>query len=159
MFWNKKRDALFGFLRNSEPDSSISGFRELFFKRVAHEILSVGGKFDCRNIEGGRSFTIEITKRTKDRFLFHMTTSDHPPLNKKRITETLHERKLEALHFVVPRSVYEDFKTQRLDESESKSTGAETKKRKQRDESFNQYVIAIDLDTSTNFCSKCRSEI
>jgi hypothetical protein len=108
-----------------------------------------------------------------NKYLFQMTISDQHPINKPKMVEVLSKSGIKSLYFVVPRSKFDNFRKQRLDEKGGKGSAdvavaegdAEPpkKKHKQMGEKkktmdFDQYVVAIDYEipTSSTLCSKCR---
>ena len=75
-----------------------------------------------------------------DKFLFQMTVSTEHPIIGRKMDEILSATKLNGLYFVVPRTLFSDYKKQRVDYK--KYLGGNKRSRKF---DFEQFVVAIDI--------------
>jgi hypothetical protein len=172
LFSKYQHQNLCNFILYSEHSTISSGLRGNLFEAFAHRLLSNGGTYDCRSLDDGEKRCISLTALVTDRFtdikkciggkyfipwnpnypcidsiirnsfLFQMTVSNFHPINGSKMAEIMSDTKLKELYFVVPRSSFENFQKQRVDE---KKESAKNETNQNRELDLKQYVLAIDI--------------
>jgi hypothetical protein len=162
------------FLLQTESVGVLGSYRGHVFEAMAHNVLSAGGTFRIRPLDGGKVVDLELSKRKQQTFkkfdnvigddyfrptsksfacidslilswaFFQMTISDSHPIKMQKMTDIVNNFGLMPLYFVVPSSIFDSFTMQNL----CTSSGKIAQKIPNELKNLKQCVLSIDIELS-----------